>query len=242
MKLRRNIILLVIIASVLAAVYMRPQAKNAGYRFYFQKICKLDSSGAEKRVEKLYETQKHREAANLAEKLLIAFPGNARLKKLRGLSLYFSGAHLEGAKYLFPLLENREEDVQLVQNIAATLFEERYFPDVVTLLTKVSPGKDPALNFYLGASLIETGNIRSALAHLEKSEARGSNNSDVYYYLGRAHEKLGDERTAVIQYRQALSINRFHRDAKKALIALYIKQGNFTEAERILRGRLQPIE
>lgn len=238
MKLKRIIVLLVVIASVLAALYLRPQARNEGYRFYYQKIRKLDAPRAVKKAEELLEKQKYMEAADLAGRLLIAFPQNPKLQRIRGLALYMSGAHLEGAKYLFPLLGNSEEDAPLIQNIAATLFEERYFPDVVTFLSKISPGKDPALNFYLGASLVETGNIRKALSHLEKSEARGSNNSDVYYYLGRAHENLGDDSTAVAQYRQALALNRFHRDAKKALIALYTRKGEYRNAERILRGGL----
>lgn len=238
MLLKRTIILLVVTASVLAALYLRPQIRNAGYRYYYLKVRKLDASSAEKKAEELYIKQKYVEAGELAERLLVAFPDNTRLKKIRGLSLYASGLHLEGAKYLFPLLCDCEEDASLVQNIASSLFEERYFHDVVTLLSKVSPGRDPALNFYLGASLVESGNFQKALLHLKKSESRGSNNSDVYYYLGLAHEKLGDDRTAIIQYRQALAINRFHREAKKALIVLYTRKGNYKEAERIVRGKL----
>lgn len=237
MKIRRFIVLLVLVASVFAALYLRPQARTAGYRFYFQKVRKLNAQTAEMQAEKLYEKQKYLEAAAMAEKLLIAFPESTKLKKIHGLSLYMSGAHVEGAKYLFPLLSDSEEDAFLVQNIAATLFEERYFPDVITLLGKIRPARDPALNFYLGASLVEAGNARKAISYLEKSEARGSNNSDVYYYLGRAHEKLGEDAIAATHYKQALAINRFHREAKKALIALYTKKGAYREAERVLRGR-----
>ncbi len=238
MILRRILVLCIVAASIIAALFLRPQVKNEGYRIYYLKIKKMHASQAEKVAEALYEKKDYPGAIDRTEKFLIAFPGSTRLKRIRGLSLYMSGAHLEGAKYLFPLLSDSEEDMRLVQNIAATLFEDRYFPDVVMLLSKISPGRDPALNFYYGASLVETGNIRKALSHLEKSEARGSNNSDVYYYLGRAHEKLGDDKTAITQYRQALFINRFHREAKKALIALYTKKGNYKEAERIVRGRL----
>ncbi len=238
MMLRRILVLCIVATSMIAALFMRPQITNEVYRIYYLKIKKMQASHAEKDAEALYDKKDYPGAIDLTEKFLIAFPGSTRLKRIRGLSLYMSGAHLEGAKYLFPLLSNSEEDVLLVQNIAATLFEERYFKDVITLLSNISPGKDAALNFYLGASLVETGNIRKALSHLEKSEARGSNNSDVYYYLGRAHEKLGDDKTAITQYRQALAINRFHREAKKALIALYTKKGNYQEAERIVRGRL----
>lgn len=237
MKMRRSFILLIIMCSVAAGIYFRPFIRLFGYKMYYLKIKKFDEQKAEKIVTELYTKQKYEESAALSQRLLLVFPQNLAIQKIRGLSLFMMGKHLDGAKYLLPLIRTSKTDEQMIRHISQTLFEERYFSDVVNLLEGIPLGKDPELNYYMGSSLVEIERYREAIVYLEKSEARGSNNANVYYYLGRAYEKLGNEIAAINNYRQTLKINPFHNEAKKLLIALYARKGLYTEAERALKGR-----
>ncbi|MCX7678908.1 MAG: tetratricopeptide repeat protein [Spirochaetes bacterium] len=237
MKIRRTIVFLIVLCSILAGIYFRFTIRLLGYHIYYIKLKKYDAHTAERKAAELYEKQNYTEASELTKRLLLVFPQSIELQKIRGLSLFMLGNRIDGAKYLFPILRSTETDEMTLRNITSILFEERYFTDIVRLLERIPLGRDPELNYYMGSSLVEIGNYKKAIEYLEKSEARGSNNANVYYYLARAHEKLGNETEAITNYIQALRINPFHHESKKHLIALYTRKGLYKEAQRIVRGK-----
>ncbi len=233
----KGLILIVLLsASAVSAFIYREEARILYLKTYYLKVKKISADGAVKKSSGLYREKKYEEAADSARDFLLIFPGNEKLLRIAGMSLLMMEDRIAGAKYLIPLIDGSSEDRALLRRVAETLFDERYYNDTINLLTAHSPGADPALNFYMGASLVNTGRHSEALTFLEKSESRGSNNPDVYFYLGLVHEKAGRDNAAMEQYRSALERNRFHRKARKALLDMYTRRKMFREAEILIRG------
>lgn len=232
------IVFLILAGSAASAFFFHEEARMLYMRTYYQKVKKVTPAAAEKTAEKLFRDKKFVEAAGYSRDMLVIYPGNPRLLRIAGLANLSMSNRLSGARYLIPVLTGSPEDRVLLRGAVETLYEERYYSDIINLLEKHSPGSDPALTFYMGASLAGTGRYSEALPYLEKSESRGSNNPDVYYFLGYIHEKRGKVDAAIENYREALKRNRFHNGARKALLDVYTKKGMFREAEILIRGRV----
>lgn len=231
-------VFIILAASAALAFFYHEEARVLYVRTYYQKVKKITPAAAEKTAEKLYREKKFDEAAGFSRDLLAIYPDNPRLQRIAGLANFSMANRLSGARYLLPVLNDSPEDRILLRSAVEALFEERYYADIITLLKKHPLGNDPALTFYMGASLAGTGRYSDALPYLEKSESRGSNNPDVYYFLGYIHEKRGRDDAAIENYREALKRNRFHNDARKALLDVYSRKGMFREAEVLIRGRV----
>ncbi len=75
-------------------------------------------------------------------------------------------------------------------------------PDDSSLLAKITPGTSPQRAVALrlteeGRKLLEAGDASRALARLERSIAIDSSNGYAYYYLARAHHKLGRQKESL---------------------------------------------
>lgn len=230
------IVFIILAASAASAYFYHEEVRSYYLRTYYQKVKKVTPAMAEKNADKLFRSNRFEEAARFSADLLRIYPGNTKLLRIAGLSNYKLSNNLAGAQYLLPVLTGEPGDRALLRQTVETLFDERYYADIISLLKKHPPGSDPALTFYMGASLAGTGRYAEALPFLEKSESRGSNNPDVYYYLGLIHEKRGADAAAIENYREALKRNRFHREARKALLDVYTKKQMFREAEKLFRS------
>lgn len=233
--MKKLIVLLVLAASAASAYFYRDEVRSRWLRAYYLQLKKVTPALAEKNAEKLLGSEKIVEAARYSGDLLRVYPGNKKLLRIAGLANYRLSNSLAGAQYLIPVLTKNPDDEALIRRTVEILYDERYYADVITLLSKIPPGSDPALTFYMGASLAGTGKYAEALPYLEKSEGRGSNNPDVYYYLGLIHAKRGADEAAIENFRRALERNRLHREARRALIELYTKKQMFREAEKLFR-------
>ena len=233
--MKKLIVLLLLAASAASAYFYRDEVRSRYMRTYYLQIKKVTPDSVEKNAEKLLRLEKFADAARFSEDLLRVYPGNRKLLRIAGLANYRLSNSLAGAQYLLPVLTNDPDDEELILRTVGILYDERYYADVITLLTKIPPGRDPALTFYMGASLAGAGRYAEALPYLEKSEGRGSNNPDVYHFLGLVHAKRGAEDAAIENFRGALERNRLHREARRALIELYTKRQMFREAEKLFR-------
>ncbi len=232
------IVLLLLAASAVSAFYFHGEVRDLYLKTYYLRVKKITPALAEKKAQKMYLDNEYVRALVFSRDLLRIFPGNAVLKKTAGLAALKTGDTLGGAGFLMPVLTDDPDDRSLLREVAEALYSEKYYSDVATLLTRIPPGKDPELTFYMGASLSGIGRYGDALPFLEISEGRGGNNPEVHYFLGLAREKTGRENDAMDHYRETLKRNPFHREARKALLELYSKKKMFREAEKLLRGRI----
>ena len=232
------IVLLLLAASAVSAFYFHGEVKDLYLKTYYLRVKKITPALAEKKAKKMYRDKEYARALGFSSDLLRIFPDNPVLTRIAGLSTLKAGNTLGGAVHLMRVLTDDPDEKSLLREVAGVLYSERYYGDVVSLLSRIPPGKDPALTFYMGASLAGIGHYDDALPFLVISEGRGGNNPEVHYLLGLVREKKGREDEAMEHYRETLKRDPFHRKARKALLEMYSKRKMFREAERLLRGRI----
>ncbi|MDE2292533.1 MAG: tetratricopeptide repeat protein, partial [Elusimicrobia bacterium] len=99
--------------------------------------------------------------------------------------------------------------------------------------------EDAALNLRLSYYLTQAGELKEAVAALEKAEARWPDNEEVAYFLGLGYDDLKETPKAEAMMERVLKLKPGHRDALFQLGALREKAGDIKGAEQAFLPLIQ---
>ncbi|MEO0232571.1 MAG: hypothetical protein ABIM49_03055 [candidate division WOR-3 bacterium] len=90
-------------------------------------------------------------------------------------------------------------------------------------------------------SLLQGGEVKEAIYHLENLKSKRVEDANVYFLLGTAYEEINDLKNALNNYEKATILEPERIDFLKAKAALLIKMGKQSEAYKVLL-RIKELE
>jgi Flp pilus assembly protein TadD len=139
------------------------------------------------------------------------------------------------------ILETRPKHSQAREWLGLSLLGQQRFDDaqsVYDALLAEEPGR-PEASFNYGLLLIGKDDYGAAVNRLEQAVTARHNMAPAWYYLGYAHDKLGQLNEAFVSYRKALQIEPAHGRAYVGIARTLVAQGNTQEAIRYLEHGLK---
>ncbi len=235
MKIKRIITIAVIIASAGFSYYHHREVRVFFIENYYRYVKKENLNTAIARAHQLYRAGEYAKLADYCEVLMLLHPDEKEIQQIAGMNYLKLGEKMKGAAYLLRSLDEKRSQKEIFTRAISALYEERLYTDIITELSKVPPGDDPALNYFYGVSLYHRGEPKKALAHLKKSEDEGNTDFELYYYMGIIYEGMNEPKKSLENLEEAYRLNRFHRETISALVRLYNRTKNYSKAARLLR-------
>lgn len=116
-------------------------------------------------------------------------------------------------------VELEPEHVGSLYTLGLTYFELKQYDQAVTPFKAVAeryPRHELAW-LGLGQSYLEMGQLEQALSTLLHAAGINPSSADMRFYLGTAHERLGNKELAIAEYRESLRYDPLYKEAAEAL-------------------------
>jgi tetratricopeptide (TPR) repeat protein len=194
----------------------------SGLRFLYAQAC-FDSDRLNESRKALLDIVCSNEETGRANYLL------GRIYEIEGNSenalLYFNKA-----------LEMTPDDFDIILSMGKMMTRARDFKSALEIFKK---SEDKVVNdslaaYYYGKCLVNQGEYEKGLEILVNVEKSLSSEADLKYYKGLALENLGRPNEAVIEYRQALSIQENHLESLKRLAELLVGEDEKIERKDVI--------
>jgi len=221
--------------TVFVSVRYTADLKKFYVRTWYLQIKKMTPDTALKKARALYKKKEYEKLRDYCDDIMELYPDNREIKNLGGMALLKLGDHSAGAQLLLASIEDPGDNPELFKKVLIILFKERHYGDITAALAEYPVRSDTGLLYIYGVSLLHQGDTKKGLRYLRQSEERGNINFKVYYYLGLAHNRLGNAEKAREYLEEALRINPLDNETRKLLIATYTTLKQFRNAERLLR-------
>lgn len=142
---------------------------------------------------------------------------------------------MEDINQLLTMLSQKEENVDLLIDLARTCLHQRKNELVITMLDHVlhqksSLPREREIRLMLAIALRRCGAYREALHHLKHVLALDTNDAGVFYQLGLCYQLLGDVERAILHYRKCLKVKPDFAEAWNNLAVVSWKKGLVGEA------------
>jgi len=134
-------------------------------------------------------------------------------------------------------MENGSIQLDELMKILESLFENKYYGEIIYFYDKNILRNNANCAFYYGASLYHSNRYSEAIQTLNFSRANGYRGDRIDFYSGITLEKMGKFDEAEKLLLSAYNANPYDRDIKKALVDLYRKTKQFDKAEYLLRKK-----
>ncbi len=237
MKLR-HIVIILLLASALAPLVYHERLNTLYVKTYYGRIRKYDRARALEEGKQLYRREKFSRLIEFTDDMLILFPMDRGIIRLKGNAMVKTGKPVVGARLVVASL-GEKEDLRTVSSSLEVLFNEGEYSDLAVLCARYGVHGDPYLNYMYGVSLFHTARPGEARDRLEAAINAGKRDYDTWYHLGLACEKTGDNEKAVRALEEAYQIDPVKPGARSALIRLYRKAGMYGKAEIMIRRGLK---
>ena len=136
------------------------------------------------------------------------------------------------------------DDAATYRNLGGLLAEQRRFSEAGDVLqTSVSLDSTQAMAWHMLAQVRRlTGELELAHQHILKAIALVPSRSDYrveHLNVGRAYERKGEDRSALLIYQKAVALNPQYPEAHIHLGGLHFRQGHYTEAASAFERTVQ---
>jgi tetratricopeptide (TPR) repeat protein len=227
-------LIVIILAGVVPISYFYSHRVYSFYmRTYYEKIRGQSLQGMVRKGWALYDRKKYAELRDYLEPLVIVYPSSRDLKILEGLVDIKQGRGDLGTDIILSVTHGQQLSGTVLEETIRTLYSLKQYKDVIMTMKKNDAAGNPALIYYYGASLVNTGNYNAAVPLLKEAIARGDSGYDVYLETGIAYSKMNQTRAALPYLERAYRLNP-NRDTAGALADAYWKSGRYKDAEKIL--------
>lgn len=234
----RHIVILLLLASAVLPLYYHRQMRKLYLDAYYRTYRKMDAEKALDHGRKLLRDEKYGRLVDFLDDMLLLYPADRDLRRLKGSALIKTGKTHEGARLVIASLGERE-DLRTLSSIVEALFESAEYGDLAALFSRHGTSGDPYLSYVYGVSLYRTGRAREARDMLAAALNAGKRDGDTRYYLGLSHEAVGENKKAAENLEEAYAINPLKPAVRSALVRLYRKTGEYDKAEKIIRRSLR---
>jgi tetratricopeptide (TPR) repeat protein len=191
----------------LGSAYLKAERRAEAYSA-FSRLAGLPDSGElhELLAESAHLQGKHEEAIAEWDKAIRLLPGDGRLPRLRARGLWRAGRYEEAALALQRLRNPESPEATLEYELGDCVYRLEGAEAAVPILTRsvaLAPELIPA-RAALGRALLETGDAKGAIAHLEAA-ARSGIDPSVWMALSNAYRLTGRPREAAAAAQRAQS-------------------------------------
>jgi tetratricopeptide (TPR) repeat protein len=235
--MNKKFLFLIILTSFTVFVSVRYTAdlKKFYIETWYLHIKKITPETALKKCKAMYKKKEYPELMDYCTDMMMLYPENREIRGIAGMTSLKLGNHLAGAQLLLSSIENPLDNPALFKRVIVILFKEKNYGDITAALSEYPVHHDTGLLYIYGVSLLRLGDIQKGLRYLQQSEERGNINYEVYYYLGFAHDRLGNTEKARGHLEEALRLNPLDNETRKLLVATYSKLKQYKKAELLLR-------
>lgn len=234
-SIKKYLIFFILTGAGVYSYFNSQEVYSCYMKMYYEKIRGLTFEQQLSNAEELYSNKEYGKLENHLKDLLIAYPENHDLRRLRGLTLIKLGRPRNGAESILDTSDDVSIPETILEETVLTLFEQGQYRDITRIFHKRKPGTNPNLLYCYGAALFETGNYDRAPEYLKKAIDEGRTDYKAYLYTGKALEKKGDTKGSLPYLEQAHDIKEEDIDTTRALANAYRKLGRYNDSAKILR-------
>ncbi|HZN68501.1 MAG TPA: tetratricopeptide repeat protein, partial [Tepidisphaeraceae bacterium] len=208
-------------------VYQRWQKPQTAYEFY---VAASDRSPAElayvmAQGEMLVDLERTEEALTLLKGKVQYFENSAAIRDAVGQILTQMGRHAEAVDMFRSASILAEDDMNIKERLALSLFHARQYAEAATLLGKLVAEEPyagrPDLLAALGDAQLQTGKPRDARHTYEAATEKEPSSAQLWLGLGRAAMECKDFRRAELALRKAQALEPKSPEAQ--LLAGYVR-------------------
>jgi tetratricopeptide (TPR) repeat protein len=232
----KKFLLIVIIVAIIAFSY---KESFLVHRFYVKSFYTIfyTEEGVVQKAWELYNKGEYRRLEKFLDRVTEVYLTNNELKKIAGLNYIKLGQKEKGAELIASSMENGSIQLDELMKILESLFENKYYGEIIYFYDKNILRNNANCAFYYGASLYHSNRYSEAIQTLNFSRANGYRGDRIDFYSGITPEKMGKFDEAEKLLLSAYNANPYDRDIKKALVDLYRKTKQFDKAEYLLRKK-----
>ncbi|MBP7737279.1 MAG: tetratricopeptide repeat protein [Spirochaetes bacterium] len=234
-SIKKYLIFLIIVGAGVYSYFNSQEVYSYYMKIYYEKFRGLTIEQQITKAEELYTNKEYEKLEKYLKDLMMAYPENSDLRRLKGLNLIKLGRRSNGAEAILDTSDEEPIPEKILEETVLTLFEQGQYRDIERIFHKRKPGTNPNLLFCYGVALFETGNHEKASEYLKKAIKEGRTDYSAYLYAGKALEKKGDTRGSLPYLEQAHDMKEEDTDTARALANAYRRLGRYDDSARILR-------
>lgn len=146
-------------------------------------------------------------------------PGDFEAQYQLGWSQFQRGNLAEALEAFQAAVDLKPEHVGALYNLGLTYFELKQYDQAVAPFKAVAErfSRHELAWLSLGRSYLEMGQLDQALSALLHAAGINPSSADTRFYLGTAHERLGNIEVAIQEYRESLRYDPLYKEATEAL-------------------------
>lgn len=235
MKKSFLLFILLTAATVFISVRYTAEMKSFYIKTWYLHIKEMTPEIALKNSRALYKKKEFAKLRDYTNDMMILYPENRDIRSMAGKAMLKLGNHSAGAQLLLASIEDPRDNPELFKKILFMLFREKQYGDITAALAEYPIRTDTGLLYIYGVSLLHRGDTQKGLHYLQKSEERGNIHFEVYYHIGLAYNRLGNDEKARTYLEEALRLNPLDNETRKLLVITYSRLQQFRKAERLIR-------
>jgi tetratricopeptide (TPR) repeat protein len=234
--MKKLVVLLILAGSGVYSYYHSDEVYRYYLTAYYFKIKKQDKSDLLESADLLAREKKYRELGSHLKKMMLLYPDDPDLKRRAAMTLFATGERDRGTDLILSVREKTGIPEPVLEETVESLYERGFYRDIIDIL-KHRGSDNPNVLYRYGLSLYNEKEPHRAIPLLRRAMLAGRTDYLAHYHLGLALEKTGDDREALVQYREAWNLKHRDEDVNRALVRVYRKLGRYDEAAKLLQGQ-----
>ncbi|HPD79368.1 MAG TPA: hypothetical protein PLH88_13210, partial [Spirochaetota bacterium] len=185
----KKFLLIVIIVAIIAFSY---KESFLVHRFYVKSFYTIfyTEEGVVQKAWELYNKGEYRRLEKFLDRVTEVYLTNNELKKIAGLNYIKLGQKEKGAELIASSMENGSIQLDELMKILESLFENKYYGEIIYFYDKNILRNNANCAFYYGASLYHSNRYSEAIQTLNFSRANGYRGDRIDFYSGITLEKM----------------------------------------------------
>lgn len=230
----RHIVFVLLLVVVAGSVYNNRRLYHWYLTAYYQRFLGEDRGKSIEKARVLFREERYDDLLGYVDRLMILYPADNDLRRLKGMALIKTGRESEGARMVISSLR-KNEGLFAIGSVIEILFREGEYADLADIISRHGTLGDSYLMYVHGVSLFHVGRFAEAERRLAGALDAGKHDYDTLLHLGLAREKNGRTVDALATIEKAYSIDPVRAEARKAMARLYRITKQYDKAEKLLR-------